>query len=132
MPQRELSWLRLLAYCTITVLATALGFAILFAGVSVTFAVGQPAQASELATQASFTGMVTCAHCGAKHARYPGKTAAECARLCAIDGSKYILIDGDQVYTLTGNDLALDKLAGRRGTVVGTLQGTVVTVNSVP
>jgi hypothetical protein len=48
-----------------------------------------------------------------------------------LNGAKYVLLDGDKVYTLAGKDLALDKLAGERATVSGTLQGTVINVSSV-
>jgi hypothetical protein len=130
MGQRDRSWLKLVGYCAITVLATALGLAVLFAGASVTFAVGQSPQASEPGAQTTFTGMVTDERCGARHNKYPGKSASECARLCALNGSKYILLDGDKVYTLAGKDLALDKLAGQRATVLGTLDGTVIAVSS--
>jgi len=130
MYQRNRSWLELIGYCTIAALGTALGLALLFAGASVAFASGDPLQVSASDAQATFTGMVTDERCGAKHDRYPGKGATECARLCAVNGAKYVLLDGDKVYTLTGKDLALDKLAGRRATVVGTLEGTVINISS--
>lgn len=131
MYQRNRSWVELIGYCTISALGTALSLALLFAGASVTFASGEPPQASASDAQISFTGMVTDEHCGARHDRYPGKSASECARLCALNGAKYVLLDGDKVYTLAGNDLALDKLAGQRATVLGTLDGTVISVRSV-
>jgi hypothetical protein len=123
------SWLRLIGYCTVAVLASALGLAILFTGATVTFAAG--ASDAESVAAGTYTGMVTDEHCGAKHDRYPGKSASECAKMCALNGSKYVLLDGDTVYTLSGKDLALDKLAGRRATVMGTLQGTNLNVISV-
>jgi hypothetical protein len=131
MYQRNRSWLELIGYCMIAALGTALGLALLFAGASAAFASGEPPQASASAAQTSFTGMVTDERCGARHDRYPGKSASECARLCAVNGAKYVLLDGDTVYTLAGKDLALDKLAGQRATVLGTLEGTVITVRSV-
>lgn len=121
-------WLRLIGYCVGVVLATALGLAVVLAGATVTFAAGQSA---EPVGQTSFSGMVTDERCGAKHERYPGKSASECARMCALDGSKYVLLSGDNVYTLTGKDLALDKLAGLRATITGTLEGTTLNVVSV-
>ena len=130
MYRRNRSWLELIGYCTIAGLVTALGLALLFAGASAAFASGEPAQASASAAQASFSGMVTDDHCGARHDRYPGKGASECARLCAVNGAKFVLLDGDKVYTLAGKDLALDKLAGQRATVMGTLEGTVIQVSS--
>jgi hypothetical protein len=122
------SWLGLIGYCMAAVLASAFAFAVLFAGATVAFAVGQSA---EPAPQTSFTGMVTDEYCGAKHDRYPGKSASECAKMCALNGAKYVLLDGDKIYTLAGKDLALDKLAGRRAVISGELQGTVINVTSV-
>jgi hypothetical protein len=112
------------------VLASALALAILFAGATVAFAVAQP-ETANAATGGTFSGMVTDEKCGAKHDRYPGKNASECAKMCALDGAKYVLVDGDKIYTLAGKDLALDKLAGQRATVTGTLTGTVIKVSSV-
>lgn len=122
------AWLRLIGYCVGVVLATALGLAVVLAGATVTFAAGQSA---EPLGRTSFSGMVTDERCGAKHERYPGKSASECARMCALNGSKYVLLSGDNVYTLTGKDLALDKLAGLRATITGTLEGTTLNVVSV-
>jgi hypothetical protein len=131
MYQRNRSWFELIGYCTIAAFGTALGLALLFAGASVAFASGEPPQVSASGAEASFTGMVTDERCGAKHDRYPGKSASECARLCAVNGAKYVMLDGDKVYTLAGKDLVLDKLAGQRATVMGTLEGAVITVSSV-
>lgn len=122
------SWLRLIGYCTAMVLATALCLAVVFAGATVTFAAGQSV---EPAAQGNYSGMVTDEHCGAKHDKYPGKSASECARMCALNGSKYVLLSGDAVYTLSGKDIALDKFAGERATITGTLQGTNLSVISV-
>lgn len=127
--RQDLSLLRLFGYCTIAALAAAFGLALLFAGASVVFA-GQEATA-EAAAQSNFSGMITDEHCRAKHERYPGKSASECARLCALNGSKYVLLDGDKVYVLVGKDLTLDKLAGERATVSGSLEGSTITVTSV-
>lgn len=51
--------------------------------------------------------------------------------MCALNGSRYVLLNGDTVYTLIGKDIALDRLAGHRATVTGTLQGTSLNVISV-
>jgi hypothetical protein len=51
--------------------------------------------------------------------------------MCVRNGSKYILINGDQKNILEGNELALDHLAGQRVMVKGTLTGDTIKVNSV-
>jgi hypothetical protein len=123
------SLLRLIGYCVGAAIVAAFGLALLFAGVSVAFAGKEPI--AESSNQSTFSGMITDEHCGAKHEKYPGKNAAECAKLCALNGSRYVLLDGDKVYILAGKDLALDKLAGQRATVSGSLNGTTITVTSV-
>ena len=79
----------------------------------------------------SFTGKVSDSMCGAKH-MMAGASDADCTRACVRQGSKYVLVVGDNVYTLEGGDAAtLDKLAGQNATVSGTLKGKTITVASV-
>ena len=80
----------------------------------------------------SFTGTVSDAMCGAKHAM---GSPAECTRACVSKGSKYALVVGDKVYTLETSDKAaldtLDKQAGEKATVTGTEKDNTITVASV-
>jgi hypothetical protein len=82
---------------------------------------------------ATFTGTVSDAMCGAKHEM--SGSAAGCTRGCVKHGSKYALVSGDKVYTLNTRDKAadaeLDKLAGEKATVKGTLDGNSIEVASV-
>ena len=78
----------------------------------------------------TFTGTVSDAMCGAKHQM--AGSAADCTRACIAHGSKYALVVGDKVYTLEGGDKAtLDKLAGEKATVKGTVSGDTINVTSV-
>jgi hypothetical protein len=80
----------------------------------------------------TFTGTVSDAMCGAKHAM---GNPAECTRACVSKGSKYALVVGEKVYTLETSDKAalatLDKQAGEKATVSGTEKGNIITVSSV-
>ena len=67
--------------------------------------------------------------CGAKHMQEG--SAADCTRVCVKGGSKYALVVGDKVYTLTGHEEELDKLAGQKVTVTGKVKGETVEVASV-
>jgi hypothetical protein len=91
------------------------------------------AVSSAFAAGKTFTGTVSDAMCGAKHAM-PGN-AAECTRGCISNGSKYALVVGDKVYTLETSDKAalatLDKQAGAEATVTGTEKDSTITVTSV-
>ena len=76
------------------------------------------------------TGVVSDSMCSAKHMA-KDKSPAECARMCVKQGMKYALVSGDKVYTLEGHEAELDKLAGTRATVKGSVAGDVVNVASV-
>jgi hypothetical protein len=85
------------------------------------------------AASQQFTGQVSDAMCGAKHAM--SGSNAECTRACVRKGSSYALVVGDKVYTLATNDKAalaeLDKLAGEKATVAGTADGDTIAITSV-
>ena len=80
-----------------------------------------------------FTGEVSDAMCGAKHAM--SGSNAECTRACVRKGSSYALVVGDKVFTLKTDDKAtvaeLEKLAGEKATVSGTADGDTIAVSSV-
>ena len=78
----------------------------------------------------TLTGIVSDSMCGAHHMA-KDKSPAECARMCVQQGQKYALVVGKKVYTLEGHESEVDKLAGTRATVKGTVQGETVAVNSV-
>ncbi len=90
------------------------------------------AVSTAFAAAKSYTGTVSDAMCGAKHAM---PDAAACTRACVGKGSKYALVVGDKVYTLETSDKAalatLDKDAGEKVTVTGTEKDNTITVNSV-
>jgi len=140
------SWISLVGYCLITVLAAALAFAVIVAGASVALASHQSdndAQSSSSAVQetsppasperpamATFTGMITDSYCGARHMRHTNLTPAECAASCIRSGASYVLVDGDRRYRLSGDRRSLSKLLGTRASISGTLQGDTIVVNS--
>jgi hypothetical protein len=77
-----------------------------------------------------FTGTVTDAMCGKKH-MMAGKSAAECTRACVKEGSDYALVAGGKVYTLKGDNAAIDKFAGANVVVKGTLSGSTLKMESI-
>lgn len=76
------------------------------------------------------SGVVSDAICGAKH-MMKDKSAAECTRECVKKGSAFALVSGDKLYILQGHEAELDKYAGQRVTISGTLQGNNITVSAV-
>ena len=139
MLKQNRSWLALVAFCATTALITALGLAILFASATVAFALAQslkspaskPLNAGDAATGKTFAGIITDSICGARHARDSGKSPAECTRICARKGANYMLVDGDKTYVLGGNPADIDKLAGQRVSVAGTLNGGTIKVGEL-
>lgn len=90
------------------------------------------ADLSVAASKQTFTGEVGDAMCGNKHME---GTPAECTRTCVSKGSKYALVVGEKVYVLNTTDPAvlatLDKQAGKKTTLTGTLDGDTIEVSSV-
>lgn len=80
----------------------------------------------------TFTGEVGDAMCGNKHME---GTPAECTRACVSKGSKFALVVGEKVYILDTQNQAilstLNKQAGQKATVTGTLDGDTIEVSSV-
>ena len=86
--------------------------------------------AAKPATAKTLTGVVSDSMCGAKHMA-KDKSAAECTRECVKGGSDYALVVAGKVYPLKGDKAELDKYAGQRATVKGTLEGSNVNVQSI-
>ena len=78
----------------------------------------------------TLTGVVSDSMCGAKHMA-KDKSAAECTRECVKAGSDYALVVGEKIYPLKGDKAELDKYAGQRATVKGTLDGNNINVQSI-
>ena len=106
-----------------------------FAFVAVLFITGSMSVAQSKASGhgekiKTFTGTVTDTMCGAKHMA-KNKSAAECTRECVKMGSDYVLIVGDNVYTLKGDAATIDKFAGQKATVNGKQSGNAIAVESI-
>lgn len=86
----------------------------------------QPAIAAQI-----YEGIISDTHCGAKHSAAIGKTAADCTLACVHGGEQFVLVDGDTVYLLEGDLLALKRVAGQRVRITGTLSGRKISVRSV-
>ncbi len=88
---------------------------------------------ANLATAATqtLTGVITDDMCGKKHTMMPGKPDSECIRACVKAGSKYALLVGDKVYTLTGDTKQLDQLAGKKVKVAGDVTGNKMAVKAI-
>ena len=78
----------------------------------------------------TLTGIVSDSMCGAHHMA-KDKSSADCTRMCVKQGQKYALVVGQKVYTLQGHEDDMEKLAGQRVTVKGTVSGDTVEVASV-
>ena len=79
----------------------------------------------------TLTGTVSDTMCGAKHTMMPGTPDAECVRACVKGGGDYALVVGSKVYTLKGDSAQIDKLAGQKATVTGSVSGNVIQASSI-
>jgi len=57
-------------------------------------------------------------------------SAAECTRMCVRNGSRYVMVNGDKNYELTGALQQLGELAGQRVSLIGVLSGEAIKVSS--
>jgi hypothetical protein len=92
---------------------------------------GVASSAAQTAEAQPYDGVVTDAHCGAKHSPEGGLSAAGCTRSCVHAGQHFALVDGDKVYVLEGETELLKQAAGERVTVIGTLNDKTISVASV-
>jgi hypothetical protein len=125
-------WIELVTLCT----AIACALSLLLAIVSATGAVVAEAQSSADAQpptveKQTYEGMITDAHCGAKHQAAIGKSAEDCTRACVHGGSKFALVDGDKTYILDGDLNLLKNSAGRRAKITGARTGNTIKVTTL-
>jgi len=124
-------WLRLLGLCVVCACLLALMLALVTVTSAWAFAADKPSvRTGQAGVQRAITGVISDSSCRAKHVM-TDKTAAECMRQCAQQGSRTVLVSGDHVYFLEGHAADLQRLAGQRATVIGTLRGKVVHVASI-
>jgi len=79
----------------------------------------------------TLTGSVTDFLCGAKHTMMKNTPDKECTIACVKAGSKYGLVVGDKVYELDGKEADLEKYAGGKAKVTGTVDGMKMHVTAV-
>ena len=135
---RRWNWLRLLTFCLARVVAVSLVIAIVLVGGALAFAHGESKKAprrdnlqQDGMTYRPISGVISDSSCGARHDKDTDRSSAECARFCVRNGAKYVLVDGDNRYTLVGNQDQFSKLAGQRVTIKGEREGDTIRVNTV-
>ena len=89
-----------------------------------------PGQSGISVPAQTFSGVITDAHCGAKH-KLADKSPAECTRICVKNGSTYVLVNGDKMYALHGDIVELNRVAGERVTITGSLAGNRINITSI-
>src|SRR5260370_20347502 len=131
-------WIEIVGLCTVIACSVALLIAL---GVEAAVAATEPKPGQSVVSssapaarpapdQQTYEGMITDAHCGAKHLASMSKTAADCARSCVHAGSQFALVDGDKTYILSGDPQRLKRAAGLRVKVVGMLSGDPIPLSS--
>ena len=93
---------------------------VLFAGAALSFA----------ADPKTFTGVITDTMCGKDHSMMNIKPDSKCVMECVKSGSKYALLEGNNVYELSDQKMP-EKFAGQKVKVTGTLNGSTLQVKSI-
>ena len=89
------------------------------------------AMATSLAAAAELTGVISDAHCGAKH-NTVSEANAKCVNACLKGGAAPVLVSGDKVYKLDAGSVDKAKaFAGQSVKVDGSVEGDTVTVSSI-
>lgn len=127
METKKLSWIRLVTFCAASTFLTALAIALIFISAGMLYAAAQsdPSDSAQ-----NFSGVITDDHCGAKH-QLADRSPAACTRICVTKGARYVLVNGDKVYVLQGDIVKLNRLAGERVHVVGSLHGNIIDFTSI-
>ena len=123
-PRRSL--FALITFCATTAFVSALALAIVFVSATAAYAL---AAAFDPGVQ-EFSGVISDSHCAGRHLM-KDKSSEECTRYCVAHGSEYVLVNGENVYTLDGNAAAFTTFSGERVTVLGELDGATIKVTSV-
>jgi hypothetical protein len=81
----------------------------------------------------TWTGKISDAHCGAKHATEGKKmTDRECTEMCVKGGAKYVFVSKDKIYQLADQkDAALATHAGHEVLLTGEMKGDTITVSKI-
>ena len=89
-------WFKTVGLCAGAALVLGLALAIVSSSAVLVFAAPQfqdvPVQHLMAGNPQTFSGVVTDAHCGAKHATDSSQSASGCTRLCVKSGSSYALV----------------------------------------
>ena len=77
-------------------------------------------------------GLISDSMCGSKHTMAGDE--AKCTRACVKNGSHYVLLVGHEIHELVSEDEDLDKLAGKRVEVIGSMasNGTIRVISVRP
>src|SRR5437868_4730949 len=82
------------------------------------------------AEKKTLTGVITDEMCGADHKMMNVQPDSKCVTECIKMGSKYALLSGSTVYTLSDQKTP-EKFAGKKVTVTGMVDGKNIKVASI-
>jgi hypothetical protein len=106
-------------------------FGALTAVLALAFVLSAPAVAGaghDHGKEATMTGWISDANCGAKNANAEG---AGCAKSCIKGGSAAVLVVGEKVYTIKGDGKKYMDHAGKEVKVTGTVDGDTIAIKSI-
>jgi hypothetical protein len=100
-------------------------FCLAVVSVGASFLTSQPSANNQIA----LTGIISDSMCGAKHMM--SGDDAKCTHTCVKNGSQYALVSDDKVYALAGQNEELDKLAGRKVVVTGSMADSIFQIVTI-
>lgn len=99
--------------------------------VALSFLVAVPSFAHPV-SNVTFTGLVTCAHCVGNQPMHKGFTPWTWAlESVKHQGDDIVLVVGDKIYKLQGNQDALLKYIADKATITGRLDGNILSVDTI-
>jgi hypothetical protein len=78
----------------------------------------------------TLNGVISDSMCAKNH-MMPGKTDAQCVQECVKAGSKYVLVSGSKVYTLSAKPTTIAPFAGKHVQVQGEVNGTALAIQTI-
>lgn len=101
-----------------------------FVALAVLAASTLPMSVPAFAAPQTLEGVISDAMCVKKH-MMPGKSDADCIKECVKDGSSYVLVVGDKVYSFKGNASTIAPFAGKHVQVQGDVKENTINLTKI-
>lgn len=91
----------------------------------------RPVVAHDPGSEKTLTGFVSDSYCKGRQL-WKGQTPFSCTRKCVHEeGREYVLVVGNDIYVLNGARVELDRFAGGKATITGSVSDGKLIVESI-